>query len=104
MKRLVGIHREKEFSPGRHESNDALLLEMIAERLRALGCEVDVMTMAGASNNGTLHDAAFVFSMCQGRESLLQLAEWERRGVRIMNRPDAALKTHRDHLPSLMEQ
>ena len=43
-----------------------------------------------------------VFSMCQGRSALENLAEWEREGVRIINSPRAALNTHRDRLPALM--
>ncbi len=47
-------------------------------------------------------DAAIIFSMCQGRSSLENLAEWEREGAKIINSPQAALNTHRDRLPALM--
>ena len=104
MKRLIGIYREKEFSPGRHESNDSRLLEMIAERLRRLGAGVELLSAPGVNGNGAPKDASLIFSMCQGRESLLRLAEWERDGVPILNRPGAALNTHRDHLGSKMER
>ncbi len=101
-KRLVGIYREKEYSPGRHQSNDALLLEQIAERLRASGLAVDLMPMP--EENGAPSDACLIFSMCQGRDALLRLAEWERKGAAIVNRPPAALNTHRDHLPAIMKR
>lgn len=102
MTRLLGLYREVEYSPGRHQSNDAQLLDQIAARLRERKFSVDLRTLAEA--NGARSDAAFVFSMCQGREALEQLAEWERDGAQIINSPKAALNTHRDRLPALMEK
>lgn len=103
MKRLVGIYREKEYSPGRHRSNDALLLEQIAERLRGSGCDVDLMSLENGHANGAPHDASLVFSMCQGRDALHRLVDWERAGTVVMNSPRAALNTHRDHLGAIMQ-
>jgi hypothetical protein len=100
MKRLLGLYREKQYSPGRHQSNDALLLDQIAHRLREREFAVDLMTLEEA--NGARANATLVFSMCQGRAALENLAQWEREGVRIMNSPQAALNTHRDRLPALM--
>ena len=100
MKRLVGLYREKQYSPGRHQSNDAVLLDQIAHRLREREFAVDLMSLEVA--NGARAQAALVFSMCQGRAALENLAQWEREGVRIMNSPQAALNTHRDRLPALM--
>ncbi|HEX4629707.1 MAG TPA: hypothetical protein VH188_01975 [Chthoniobacterales bacterium] len=100
MKRLLGLYREKQYSPGRHQSNDALLLDQIAHRLREREFSVDLMTLDEA--NGARARAELVFSMCQGRAALENLAQWERDGIRIMNSPRAALNTHRDRLPALM--
>jgi glutathione synthase/RimK-type ligase-like ATP-grasp enzyme len=100
MKRLLGLYREKQYSPGRHQSNDVLLLDQIAHRLREREFAVDLMTLDEA--NGHRSDAAMVFSMCQGRSALENLAEWERAGAKIINSPRAALNTHRDRLPALM--
>ncbi len=58
------------------------------------------MTLEDA--NGVRSKATLVFSMCQGRIALENLAEWEGEGVRIINSPRAALNTHRDRLPALM--
>jgi hypothetical protein len=100
MKRLLGLYREKQYSPGRHQSNDALLLDQIAHRLREREFAVDLMTLEEA--NGAHAEAILVFSMCQGRAALESLAQWESHGTRIMNSPRAALNTHRDRLPALM--
>src|SRR3989440_8476899 len=100
MKRLLGLYREKQYSPGRYQSNDAQLLDQIAPRLRERDFAVDLVTLDEANSRRT--DAAIIFSMCQGRASLENLAEWEREGVRIINSPQSALNTHRDRLPALM--
>jgi len=100
VKRLLGLYREKQYSPGRHQSNDVLLLDQIAHRLREREFAVDLLSLDEASTNRS--NAAIVFSMCQGRSALENLAEWEREGVRIINSPRAALNTHRDRLPALM--
>jgi glutathione synthase/RimK-type ligase-like ATP-grasp enzyme len=100
MKRLLGLYRERQYSPGRHQSNDALLLDQIAHRLRERDFTVDLTTLDEA--NGAVADAALVFSMCQGRAALENLAEWERAGTHIINSPQAALNTHRDRLPALL--
>ena len=96
MIRLVGLYREKEYSPGRHQSNDTLLLDAVIERARARGCHVD---------HGTIDrrpDATLIFSMCQGRAALERLLAWERAGALIVNSPRAALNTYRDRLSGLM--
>jgi hypothetical protein len=100
MKRLLGLYRERQYSPGRHQSNDALLLDQIAHRLREREFSVDLMNLSEA--NGARSEADLVFSMCQGRCALESLANWERGGTRIINSPQAALNTHRDRLPALL--
>ena len=100
MKRLLGLYRERQYSPGRHLSNDMLLLDQIAHRLREREFAVDLLTLDEAENRRA--EAAIIFSMCQGRAALENLAEWERAGARIINSPQAALNTHRDRLPALM--
>jgi hypothetical protein len=100
MKRLLGLYRERQYSPGRHLSNDVLLLDQIAHRLRERDFVVDLLTLDEAENHRT--DAAIIFSMCQGRLSLENLAGWERQGAKIINSPQAALNTHRDRLPGLL--
>jgi len=96
--RLLGLYREKEYSPGRHQSNDTLLLETVADRMRARGCHVDLATIDHRP------DAAVIFSMCQGRAALERLLAWERDGAQIVNSPRAALNTYRDRLAGLMAQ
>lgn len=102
MIRLLGIYREKECSPGRHQSNDAQLLEAVATSLRDRGFSIELTTLEHAQARRA--DAALVFSMCQSRAALELLAGWERGGVEIVNSPRAARNTHRDRLPDLMQR
>jgi glutathione synthase/RimK-type ligase-like ATP-grasp enzyme len=98
--RIVGIYREPECSPGRHLSNDALLLEQIGRELQALGADVTLLPSDEALTRRP--DAALVFSMCQSPQALAALQEWERQGATIVNSPASALNTYRDHLPALL--
>ena len=100
MKRLLGLYRERQYSPGRHLSNDVRLLDQIAHRLRERAFGVDLVTFDEAATHA--RDVEIIFSMCQGRLSLENLAQWERDGAKIINSPTAALNTHRDRLPALM--
>jgi hypothetical protein len=100
MKLLLGLYRERQYSPGRHLSNDVLLLDQIAHRLRERDFAVDLATLDEAESRRM--NAATIFSMCQGKAALEHLADWERQGVPIINSPRAALNTHRDRLPALM--
>jgi len=100
MKRLLGLYRERQYSPGRHLSNDVLLLDQIAHRLRERDFAVDLLTLDEAEDRRT--GATIIFSMCQGKSSLENLADWERQGIKIINSPRAALNTYRDRLPALM--
>jgi glutathione synthase/RimK-type ligase-like ATP-grasp enzyme len=102
VKRLIGIYREKEYSPGAHESNDAVVLEAVAERLRESGFALELISAAEV--NGAPHCDALVLSMCQGTPALEKLAKWERNGTKIVNSPSAARNTHRDRLPGILEQ
>ena len=104
MTRLLGLYREAEFSPGRHRSNDALLLEAIAEALVERGLRVDLATIDQAIATRACEDAALVFSMCQGPVALDLLGQWSRDGVRVINHPEASLNTYRDRLPGLMRR
>lgn len=101
MIRLVGLYRETEYSPGRHRSNDVVLLEQVASTLRAHGFAVDLMTAHAAST--ARPEAELVFSMCQGRRALDFLIGWEKEGARLVNSPRASLNTYRDRLPALMQ-
>jgi glutathione synthase/RimK-type ligase-like ATP-grasp enzyme len=98
--RLVGVYRETELSPGRHRSNDAVLLESVAAALRSSGLAVDLMSADEA--RARRPRATLVFSMCQGPRALDFLLQCEQSGQRVINSPRASFNTYRDRLPALM--
>ena len=100
MKRLLGIYREPECSPGRHRSNDARLLDAIAANLRA---RQTIVTVIAPDLLTARPEAALIFSMCQSAASLQVLREWEIAGAEIVNSPRAALNTYRDRLPAMLD-
>ena len=102
MTRLVGIYREREYSPGRHQSNDAVLLERVAERLRERDVKVDLFALDNLAR--APREATLIFSMCQGRTALERLARWEKAGAHVVNSPRAARNTYRDRLPDVMRR
>jgi hypothetical protein len=99
--KILGIYREPECSPGRHRSNDALLLEAVAAEMSARGARVDLMTFDEVSSHRPAVD--LVVSMCQGPSALEQLRRWEDAGSVIVNSPRAALNTYRDRLPGILD-
>ena len=103
--KLLGIYREIQHSPDR-ESDDALILERTAERLRGKGIEVelkapDEISRGDFAGSGAPH---LVFMMCE-RENILDLvASQARDGLKIVNAPEAALNTYRFRMIPLLKQ
>lgn len=93
MIEFLGIAREHVYSPGRVE-DDAGVLNDVARHLGEAGHTVRVFgadaTMWPQPAAGTL-----VFAMCQGPRALERLQEWERDGVRVINRPEGILNCQR---------
>ncbi|MGH7935744.1 MAG: hypothetical protein ACREF8_01900, partial [Chthoniobacterales bacterium] len=82
-RRILGFYRETQYSPGRHKTNDVLLLEGVAELLRKEGTTIDLTNFDGALSEPCA--VALIVSMLQGREALEQLVKWECAGARIIN-------------------
>ena len=99
---LLGIYREPEFSPGRHTSNDALILRLVGQALERLNVPVRLATLDEARDNW--RDAEGIFSMCQGPDALAELLEWKKQGARILNEPAASLRTYRETLVKTLSQ
>lgn len=103
--KLLAVYREIQHSPGR-ESDDALILERTAERLRAKGFEIDVRKpeeVARGDFSGS-KAPALVFMMCE-REGILDLvASQSRNGLRIINPPESVLNTYRYRMVPLLKQ
>ena len=94
--RCWGVYRELAHSPGR-ETDDALILRATAAALEERGFPVELRS---AEELPETEDAAgvppFLFVMCERPAAVERLASWERRGARIVNRPEAIRNTDRE--------
>ena len=98
-RRAWGIHRERAHSPGR-EVDDARILRLTAEALGARGFDVALKTPDEALD-ATDWRPPFIFLMGERVELLLQLRDWERLGIRLVNAPLAVLNTYRERMLAL---
>lgn len=101
MKRHAwGVYRELAHSPGR-ETDDAEILRATAAELSARGFVVELKApdeLPGASEPSV---PSSIFVMCERTEAVEKLAAWERRGVRVVNRPSGIRNTDRERTISL---
>jgi hypothetical protein len=93
---FLGIYREPEYSPGRHTSNDALILRLVGQSLERQNGSVKLATLEEA--RGIWKQASVIFSMCQGPAALDELSEWQKQGAFILNDPAASRRTYRETL------
>jgi hypothetical protein len=96
MTTCLGIYREPMCSPGRHLTNDATILELVAAQLRANGHSVMLATLDDAEP--IRREASLIFSMCQSPDALRTIGAWEFSGARVVNRSAASLSTYREAL------
>jgi hypothetical protein len=100
MSYFLGIYREPEYSPGRHTSNDAVILRLVGQALEKEGVTVKLVSLEEAR---TLWKGANqIFSMCQGPAAIAELAEWAKQGAQILNHPAASQRTYRENLCALL--
>jgi len=99
---LLGIYREKRFSPGIHAAGDAEILELTQAALARAGYQT---TLIAPEHLPTVSPTArVVFSMCQSLEALDVLQEWEQRGVLVLNTPTAVRACYRLGLVTALSQ
>ncbi len=94
MRGFLGIGRERLFSPGRVD-DDGAILEQVADRLCRWGHDVLVCS----ADEDVWPDpatATVVFAMCQGPRALARLQQWQERGLRIVNSPEAIRNCQRE--------
>jgi glutathione synthase/RimK-type ligase-like ATP-grasp enzyme len=97
---IYGIYREKALSPGK-VAEDAAILEAVLRRLAARGREV--RSLAAEDLAPEPPAATGVLHMAQGPQALSLLAQWEGKGLRLINSPEAARRCYRRHLFPLLD-
>ncbi|MFA5975421.1 MAG: hypothetical protein WC859_04565 [Elusimicrobiota bacterium] len=100
--KFLGIYREPAYSPGRHLSNDAVILRLVGQALERYGAPMQLATLEEARSLWKTAD--LIFSMCQGPDALAELAEWKKQGALILNDPEASRRTYRDSLCSTLRE
>ncbi len=89
--RMLGVFREKRFSP-RRVKEDAAILRLTAEGLRRDGFRVRLVQPREMAQSAS---AGFTFAMCEGPRYLRILEKWEALGYPVFNRPMATRNCHR---------
>ena len=79
---VLGIYREKTFSPGRVD-DDARILDMTVAELASRGHSV--RTLHGETLDGQGVKADCVLSMAESTKTLARLEEWQEGGTRVIN-------------------
>jgi len=92
---FLGISRELECSPGRHADNDARIL---AAALGELARDGYTVALTAPEDVAAPPDAAVIVSMSRSPRVLALLADWERAGTVVVNKPGAVLASARSRL------
>jgi len=101
--RAVAIYRSASFSPGRHRSNDAAIMDATVNRLLHRGWRIERLGETDVEA-GIVPPAELYLNMCQGSNASEALLEIEHRGALMINRPSSVLRCHRHRLvPVLVE-
>jgi glutathione synthase/RimK-type ligase-like ATP-grasp enzyme len=99
--RVLGVYREKIFSPGKVTEDAAILDTTMVELSRAgYACSV----MEGECLEDMTDRPAIVLSMAQSERSLALLEEWEKKGARVVNSVSSIRNTYRKPLIGLLEK
>jgi hypothetical protein len=100
--KFLGIYREPEYSPGRHTSNDALILRLVAQALERQGVTIQLVMLDEARSQWK--NADLIFSMLQGPRAIAEIDEWKKQGALILNDPASSRLTYRDSLCATVRQ
>ncbi len=97
---ILGIYREEIFSPGKEKQDKAIMDKTLSE-LRHLGCEVRAVSPDSVPEET---GANLVLSMAQSENILSLLSSWQKKGIRIINSPQAVRNCYRKRMISLLKE
>ncbi len=98
--RLLGVYREKRFSPGMVEK-DAAVLSGVLERLTSANLPIVIETIEGEDFPELNTQPDFVLTMAQSEESLNKLESWQT-STRIINSVEGVRNCYRERLVSIL--
>ena len=97
---MLGIFREKRYSPNRVE-DDANILKLTAEAVRRRGHHVDLLKPSELNSKTSPQTT---FAMCRGPSSLNLLDRWQKIGCTVINSPAAVRNCYRYRTISLLAE
>jgi hypothetical protein len=95
--RAVAIYRSAAYSPGRHRSNDAAIMDATTAQLMKRGWSIERLG-EGDVEAGIIPAADLYLNMCQGASASSRLLALEASGARVINSPSSVLGCHRHRL------
>src|SRR5450755_2476817 len=93
---VMGVYREREYSPGKVEA-DAAILDAVVGQLRDLGAATSTIDAARFAG-GEFSPPHLVLEMCQGEHGLARLSAAEEAGAVVINSALAIRNCYRDLL------
>jgi glutathione synthase/RimK-type ligase-like ATP-grasp enzyme len=97
--RLLGLYRERIFSPGKIE-DDAAIMDATMEALSSRGWDVHALPAEAISPDGPRPEN--VLSMAQSEQALGILEEWSSQGTRVINTVSSVRNCNRKTLTHLL--
>jgi hypothetical protein len=98
---LLGIYREKIFSPGKIEA-DAAIMDATVEELCRMGWEIETLHAESLGSSDPRPDQ--ILSMAQSDRALRILSEWTRAGTRVLNTVQSVRNCYRKPLTHLLSE
>lgn len=98
--RLLGVYREKRFSPGMVEK-DAAVLKSVLNRLAGEKYPFEIESVSGEELSKVKRRPDFVLTMAQSEESLDKLSSWTS-SVEIINRVEGVRNCYREKMIRLL--
>lgn len=98
---ILGIYRERVFSPGKVR-DDAAILDDTLEELSSMGFRVDAVRAEDL--DGSIPRPSWVLTMAQSPSVLAVIEDWARLGTRVVNSLDSIRKCYRKPLSLALER
>jgi len=100
-KKVIGVFRESPFAPLLFRE-DARVLEQTIKCISQSGFETELTTIDRLKNSGSM--PFILLNMCEGTDSLVLLEEFEKKGARVINRPEAVRNCYRIRMISMLSE
>ncbi len=98
---IIGIKRKEKFSPN-HITNDARIMDQTADELKKSGLNCHIVDETDIER-GISFEGDMIFSMARGVNAINRLAEYEKKGVTVINSSKAVLNCYRVNMVEYLQ-